>query len=139
MRSQATVMVATDGQGRLGGRVVRVMVRTRSEPNLRLLGIWGEPVRGGSRPRRYYPVPDIDEVNAAADFDLFHQDAWDLTINRIVNLQNTFSWSILEVDDDSDLRAGVGRNSGRKVRRRSGRDQLRRLRADHNASGDRRR
>jgi hypothetical protein len=98
-------MVATDGQGRLGGRVVRVLLRTRSEPHLRLLGVWGEPVRGGSRPRRYYPVPDIDEVNAAGDFDLFHQDAWDLTVNRIVNLQNNFSWSLLEVDDDSDLRA----------------------------------
>jgi hypothetical protein len=42
-------------------------------------------------------------VNAAADFDLFQQDDWDLTVNRIVGLLYNFSWSDLEVDDDSDL------------------------------------
>ena len=117
--------------------MVRVMVQSLSEPSLRLLGIWGEPVRREPT-RRYYPVPDVDEVNAAADFDLFHQDAWDLTVNRIVISRTPSPGRYSRLTTTAIPRAWE-EIRGRKVRRRPGRDQLRRLRADHNASGDRRR
>jgi hypothetical protein len=98
---------------------------------LRLLGICGRPVSRGSRPRRYYPVPDIDEVNAATDFGLFHPDDWDLTVHRIVGILYNFSWSNLEVDDDSDLRTVWEGHSRRKSRPVSGsqlgREQVRGL------------